>query len=371
MLLSVISVLLVIVPVASSAAPRKSTPESRLYGWELEFTNSKLSNSDEGPLSAQANNANDAARERWIEVIRKICNERGDCRIRAIEDWVSWRTGYRENVWSWEVASYRVIYNDGFWYQLSYDPGVVEVQVKPSSAPLLREQMGRLQHDLFDTAARVGLRPKRWAENHLHTGAEAAWGLNLKLIRNFLVDGVNHPELSYLFAMGLHNAPPLISLPPGKHKAFAEIVAAVDSGEIKTLDEFVQKVRRRVYNDTLDYDFMVTDWEGPQKYQQWNIERLKRKYKKGERTIENRAMPSPRSARDVADLTELLDARIEYLLAKGEKPIPLLPRPEELPRAEQVRRFKAYVEEAGLSMRRYRRFLKPSCERYLTRAKVG
>src|SRR5687768_2999322 len=110
------------------------TGSKRLFGWELEFSNAKLSRANHGSVNAQANGTNDAAREKWYRVVKKMCQARGDCRIKKIEDWVSWRKADGEVVWSWEIASYRVVYKDGFWFQLSYDPGVVEVQMKPSTA---------------------------------------------------------------------------------------------------------------------------------------------------------------------------------------------------------------------------------------------
>lgn len=341
----------------------------KLFGWELEFTNSRISNSEFGDAHAQANDVNDAYREKWRQIIKEVCKKRKDCRIKKLRDWISWYTNDGDVVWSWEVVSYRIIYDDGFWFQLSYDPGVVEVQMKPSTAKEFARIEKRLERDLFATAKKAGLKPND-RETHLHTGAKSAFKLDLKHIRNFLVDGVNHPEWNFLFAANLFNAPPLVVLPSKKFEAFAKIIGDVDSGKITDLDTFVKKIRRYVYDVTYEQSFVESGYDLPQKFQEWNLERLRNDYDDKEKTIEHRAVPQPKNARDLVDLTDLVNARVEFILNQDRKPIPLLPRKEKLSRKEQVRRFQTYVEEAGLNINTYTRFLGRSCQRYLTDAEL-
>jgi hypothetical protein len=354
--------LFLVLAVAAASIP--NAVADPIFGWELEFSNKKLRSTNFGELNAQANYANDAAREKWLKVVQKLQKSGGNFKIREIEDWVSWHRGDGYTVWSWEVASYRVIYPDGFWWQMSYDSEIVEVQIKPSTVEDLRRNRDRIQHDMFDTALKAGLKPPVGEETHIHVGAHAAFGLDLHLIRNFLVDGINHPELTFLFAKSLANAPPLILMPKGKHDNFRGIVGQVDSGEIADLDTFVKKVRSRVYDETYD-DEMENVNDKAQKYQQWNIERLRRKMKDGEKTVENRAVPHPADADDVVDLTALQKARVDYVVSKGGKNIQLVPYKPKLSLVEQVGRYRAYIEESGLDPKTYRRFLRKACERAL------
>lgn len=344
--------------VAQSAEP--------LFGWELEFTNSKLQSSNFGENGAQGNKDNDAAREKWIEVIRKLCHP-DRCRIEDIEGWVWWRKGSGEIVESWEeTASFRVIYPDGFWYQLSYDSHVVEVQVKPSTFETLKQNEERLQSDLFDTAKKVGLKPTRGEETHVHVGAEAAFDMNLLQIRNYLVDGVNHPEFSYLFSTSIHNAPPLAALTPEQYRAFEVIVADVDSRKMKSVEDFIKAIRKKVYHQTLDPDMANNEYDQPQKYQQHNLERMKKSVKDSEKTLEDRAQPQPLSARELILLTQLKDARIAFVKSQ-KKPITLNPRPAKLDKKTQVEMFRDYVQEAGLKPADYRVFMSTSCQKILGR----
>lgn len=336
----------------------------RIYGWELEFTNSKVWNAEYGKNSAHANAVNDAARDKWLKIVKQYCKQTSLCRIKEIEGWVSWYKKNGETVWSWEVESYRVQFNDGFWFNLSYDCGVVEVQMTPSTVAGLERNETRIQQAVFDTALKAGLKPRKEKETHLHTGAEAAFKGKLALFRNFLVDAVNHPEFTHLFSKGLHNAPPLMLLPEKQYDKFAEIISAVDSGAIKTQDELVKRIRKQVYNVTYDADMVNVD-DPTQKYQAWNLERMTPKFKPAAQTVENRSVPHPANARDMLLVTRLQDSRIAYLEGLGATRIELEPYQPKLSVKERVAKFSAYIKESGLNPKDYLHFLRRACERTL------
>ncbi len=84
---------------------------------------------------------------------------------------------------------------NGWWFNVSRDPGVAEVQMKPMSLAKFERIQDEIQSSLFDPAARLGLAPALFTGGgHINIGA-AYFSDKPLLFRNFLVDLLNHNEL--------------------------------------------------------------------------------------------------------------------------------------------------------------------------------
>ena len=314
------------------------------FGAEFNFTNQLINDTAEG--SYVNSPQSEAARDRLMRAVRVACPT---CFIQAKEN-------------SYGVKTYRVTYQDGWYFDIATDPAVVEIQTKPSTVDEIKLHKERIQRHIFDTAKSVDLLPaseimgKGWAGSHIHIGAVSALGdgvAAVKLLKNFMVDFSNHPELAMgVFSADTANAPPLGMLPKAQRDAFAQICADVDSGKIRSINTFAKRVRKEVYNTTI-----MSDWSPPTKYQAFNINRIGDKaFDLLIQTFEIRAMRGQESSFDFLIQTELLEARIKYIQKHGnsvEIKIPSVYMTEEA----KAEAFYKYVTETGLSFDPYVKFL--------------
>jgi hypothetical protein len=270
----------------------------RTYGPEFTFTNNQMI--DAQPGSHVTNNPMTVYfKKRLAQAILERCP---DCVKKTGAD------RYGNKV-------YRIIYTDGFYFEVTTDPGVVEVKMKPLTVTEIASARykGRIQNDLFDIAASLGMIPGRVGGGHIHMGLQTSVGSDLLLMRNLLVDFANHPELALgILHNDMRNAPPISRLPIEQQNAFKKIIAEVDSGEIQTLVELAARVTEFVYGGP---DF--------QKKQALNLDRVTQPlWLKFERTIEFRAIRALASAEEFVMIVRLLDARMEYL-SSFRHPLPL------------------------------------------------
>jgi len=59
------------------------------------------------------------------------------------------------------IDAVRIEYPNGYWIQVATDPGVLEVQTKPSTIEQLEQIESKIQIDLFDAASKIGLKPAK------------------------------------------------------------------------------------------------------------------------------------------------------------------------------------------------------------------
>ncbi|KYG65579.1 hypothetical protein AZI86_00420 [Bdellovibrio bacteriovorus] len=317
------------------------------FGAEFNFTNDLIDRTAQG--SYVNSPESEAARDRMMKAVRNAC---ANCYIQAKEN------GYG-------VKTYRVTYPDGWYFDIATDPAVVEVQTKPSTVAEIKLYQDRIQKHIFDTAASVDLLPAseimgtHWAGSHIHIGAVSALGdgvAAVKLLKNFMVDFSNHPELAMgIFSADRANAPPLGMLPQAQRDAFAQICADVDAGKIRSINTFARRVRKEVYNVTI-----MQDWAPSTKYQAFNVNRIgDRAFDLLIQTFEIRAMRGQESSLDFLIQTELLEARIKHIQSLGksiEVKIPNVYMSEEA----KAEAFYKYVTETGLAFDPYVKFLTPA-----------
>lgn len=220
---------------------------------EFEFTNAAIANANYGKSGhLHVGTKNLAAQEKWAELMEKLCKQRRDCKVIEL-------SGSKASEYAYEYQGdvyqdqyhpdYRVQYQDGFYYDITLDPAVVEIKVKPSTVDEFKRQADRIQTDIFDFAKNeLGLKPPKELGGHIHIGFESGFNGNLKHFRNFFVDLMNHQELWTLMKYkDFANAPPLAALPKSNILALELIIEDLDAGKINTIEDFAKRVRKEVY----------------------------------------------------------------------------------------------------------------------------
>lgn len=313
---------------------------SPTFGAELTFTNMEVSNGDYGDGNVVISYESEDALDDWAASLIKLCFRRGDCDVQNHRD-------------KYGLRIYRVVYKDGWWFQLSSDPGVIEIQTKPTTLRMLENRRDRIQEDIFDTGAQLGLFPSHNdGGGHIHIGAQAVFERR-DLLRDFLVDYANHPEL----AMGIleqdeANAAHLSVLKPKQRKAFAALIESWDKNRVATPQRLAERIVDEVY-----YEAYFRDWYPSAKYQAVNLSRINDEYfAPEEQTIEMRALRAERSADEYIKLARLFQKRMEYLSKLKERPAYL---DNDVPHfiADRVESFRRYVVESGLEWDDYKVFV--------------
>lgn len=307
------------------------------YGAEFTLTNRKVYNADYSTVDAELVevDANREAKEAMIKRLREVCKSR-KCTVEMTK-----------NHYGIEVG--RVIYSDGFWFQVATDPGVIEIQTKPCTLKEWKKNQARVQRDIFDLGEEIGLKPN-WnaGGGHIHIGASAFENDPL-LLRNFMVDFFNHTEIPN---GAMEEEPgqslPFSELPVAKKKLFNKLLQQLDGKEI-TMDQFLNSVSKDIYSTY--FSDLKREWHP--KYVAFNIERMiDPAIPEGERTVEIRSIRTQLSADQFVKLTELFEKRMEFL--KGlNRPIefhnPKVPRLLK----EKAAMFHDYISEAGLDPKDY------------------
>jgi hypothetical protein len=326
------------------------------FGAEFNFTNAEIL-ADTNDVFAVNSPSSESARDTFLKKTLENCK---NCSFEKIYN-------------SYGVLNYKILYPDGWYFVIATDPGVVEVQTKPSTEKQIEKNLKRIQADIFDTAFKSDLFPasrflgQKWAGSHIHVGAISAFGKNessVRLLKNFMVDFTNHPELALgIFTEDLVNAPPLHKLPREQQENFKKIIHDVESGKINSIHDFAKKIRKTVYNVTIHNLAPTT------KYQAFNINRIDPAYfKDNEQTFELRAMRGQDSALDFLIEVKLINSRLNYLKNKNE--IVQLQRPLFfMSDFEKTEAFFNYVTETGLDFEPYEKFLSTSQKSYLQKIK--
>jgi len=262
------------------------TLSSRAFAWpptfgaEFTFTNGKLWAASIGKKNVVRTVENEAARNAMTDVLLELCKRRGDCSI-----------SFSNDKYNHKVA--RVIYNDGWWFQMSLDPSVVEIQTKPSTLKELTAIKDRIQNDIFESAKKVDLQPDLHAGGgHIHIGHKSALDDDARLFRNFVVDYANHPELALgVLEDDLMNAPPIAALTAEQQEAFAEVIERFDQGKIKSIRRLAKEINENVFF-TNPHSAIAP----PAKYQAMNLSRISYWFPSADETIEIRALRAQTSA---------------------------------------------------------------------------
>jgi hypothetical protein len=258
-----------------------------------------------------------------------------NCKITKVE----YKTSHKKK----PVTSYKVLYPNGNWFQISTDYTAVEVQMKPMTTAEVKEFKPILQRDLFDSAKEIHLKVSKhdlFSGGHISLGFTEKFKDNPLLFRNFLVDQMNHSELQN----GILVKDPINAVSAHRYKKvfgyIDEVIYDFDQGKIKTSEELAEKLvgvlKNRMFIDLQT----ITRKDFPQ----------------DQKRIEVRAHRSQKNAEEFYKLIKLYDGRIAYL-EKLKAPINLSPIPVHTAPESQVRNFERYVVESGEDFQDYLQML--------------
>jgi hypothetical protein len=303
------------------------------FGAEFTFTNAAI-NQAQSDGETVNNEESERHQDLMMEQVRRTCD---GCRIIIEEN-------------KYEVEVYKVIYPDGWYFVIATDPAVVEVQTKPMTLADLKKQEQRIERDIFGAARAAGMAPSRSAGGgHIHFGYLSSTEGDLRLARNIIVDFANHPEMANgVLSEDTWNSTPISNLPEDRQKAFRQIIADVDSGKIKNIQELATQIQKRVYN------WHRADWDPTEKYHALNLTRLANsEWSDAEKTFEIRSLEAQRNHIEFKLLTKLFEGRIEYLKTIKE-PIPVtIPKQTGffggMSSSQKIDRFAKYVAESGVN----------------------
>ncbi len=306
------------------------------YGAEFTFTNSEL-------MEEKGYKITSATIDKWAANMRARCKRTHDCKVTKGID--------KSN-----MTAYTVTYKDGWWYRVSSDPGVVEVQTKPSTLVELKKNRSRMTGDIFKIAKTLKIEPHEIVGGgHLNIGMLSAFADDPHLFADFLVDFANHPELpeGAIDYGDIVNAPALADQGKKIMKLFDEVITDFRKGKIAHDPvALATAVERRVYSKTPSTDGLYN-----LKYQAMNL-----------RTIVNEEVPTEEKRAEIRRVRaqldadefilecELFEARMNYLkkLRKAGKPVKFV-FPESITGPEKgVPAFYKFVIECGEKWEDYR-----------------
>jgi hypothetical protein len=309
-----------------------------LFSGEIEFTNLAI-NKGQGRDTGTVNmDTTVEYKNRFKKVVMSKCPE---CEAQRIRD-----DKYGIPIW-------RIVFPDGWWFEITTDPATIEIKTKPSTVRQLRALVSRIQTYIFDSAHAIGT-IGRYEENsaaQIHLGVRSAFGEDTMRFRNFLIDDANHPSIfSGVLFQDFYNAPPLTAQGPGTLRRLDKVLAP-EAIAGRSIEDVAKDVREKVHDLVRD-----RSWGEPQKSESVSLVRVDpKRYDPNAWTAELRALPAHDYAESFVRVVELFDGRIAYLDEKfGSNPIRLAPsQPTKANRQEKVDEFFSYVVESGRRWRDY------------------
>ena len=144
---------------------------------------------------------------------------------------------------------HRVEFPDGWYFNIDADITAVEISAKPLTEQGWRDKKEVLKKTLYETAEDIGLKVPivdRLSGGHISIGYQSIFEGNPLLLRNFIVDQINHVELS----TGVHlydpfNAKP-ISFNTTAMNKLSKVLRDFDRGKIKDEEEFIRRVYKAI-----------------------------------------------------------------------------------------------------------------------------
>lgn len=322
------------------------------FGGEITLTNQKLITANYGPNGDEVmSTENRSAQLELRDAILKLCRWK-KCEMTTFED----RYG---------TECYRFTFSDGWWFQLTLDPGVIEIQHKEVTAKEAEALEKRMQKFIFDAGASVNLTPhESIGGGHMHIGDKSAFEGQDGLFRDFMVDNVNHSEVvSGIFGSDPNNALPIPSLPERLVAKFSKLIRAFDSGKIPNRYELARYINRHVYVE-LPMPYPRTLRSDPKKYRASNVWRMDPDNHdvfpdENARTVEIRNKKPFQSARDFVLRVKMYDARLRLLRQQPRRLVLQVPKPFADTRVlpSDVERFQRYIGESNLNFADYQGYV--------------
>lgn len=240
----------------------------------------------------------------------------------------------------------RVYFKNGFYFQISWDPTVVEIIMKPSSLKEFRANADDIEKYLYAPAARLELKGADNLGGHVNIGLNSAFGEDAELFLRYFIDYANHPELALgVFAYDIYNGPPLSVLKSEQRSALNDTVAKFYVKKFKNPTEVILDIQRNVYTHSYK-------WDRPQHYQSVGLESIPSETL-NRRRIEHRSVRGQKSFQDFLLMAELIELRHTYLKKNKNKIIYLKSDEDFFLYQRQMNLFWVYTQELGVNYEKY------------------
>ena len=265
-------------------------------------------------------------------------------------------------------TEYLIKFKDGWGFNISMDPGMVEIQTEPETAGVVQANAERYQKYVFEAAEKAGLAPHRPPGGstqdvaaHLNVGFRSAFGDDPRKFMRFFIDYANQPALALgVFGKDPYNSPTIPHLDISQRKALAAIVADVNAGKFETADQVMKRINSEVY--TVSPSFPTAGARSARHYQALGLKQLLTpEYARHDMPFEFRAIRQQLKAREYALLVDLMQRRLEFTNAstqpiryEADQTHNLRPDSTELAQS-----FRRYVSEMGLKWEAYEEILLP------------
>lgn len=284
--------------------------------------------------------------ERMAQAVRRMCPE-------CLERTVTGKWGKER----------RFILPDGFWFQISWDPNVVEILTKPTSLEKFKKNASTIQKMIWESAAEAGLSADPdYRAGHFNFGVKDSFAQNTQEFLKFIVDFANRPELAIgIFrASNPLNSPHLAQLSPYQRSALADIARKAQNKKDPlsklTVKEMAQHLVAKVfYQSATASQVGSSAWY----YQALGLKSILEMQEGDDAPFEIRSVRSQRDVYDFILIAEIVEARIAYLKKLPAEFSYLVTQTSktQFTEKELAARFYIYLEEAGLSWERYKRIL--------------
>lgn len=336
------------------------------YGFEFNFTNPKIVEHFAQRHKARKKpedrlNPDEYEHEAVVDFKDEVVRRCGSaCRVTSIE---KGKFGFTE---------FKVELADGWWFDISVDPGVVEIRTKPSTLAELQQHREEIQRYIFEAKDQLKMKaffaPKKGGardlNSHFNIGVKSAFGNDVRGFLAFFTDYANHPELALgILGQDLHNGPPLRHLKPAQRKALDEILVLNREGRITSLEQAAKLIEQQVYPHHATKPHLAGNH-----YQALTV----RKVANGNLQVQDepaeiRPVRQPESFEKTLMLAELMEARIAYVI-EHKLQIHFQDSSERSPNEyDRAREFFLYVNETGLDWNHYKELAPPKAcdDRYL------
>lgn len=245
---------------------------------------------------------------------------------------------------------------NGFWVEISVDPGIVELQTPPLTPERYVELTPFIEETIYGAASRLNMSYVP-TDGHLNFGVRATFE-TVKGLAAFMLDQINHPELGLgVLGQDIENGPPLAIEELDQLKKFFAVMDDVKSGKVFTLTDFASRINEGVYYRSME---LLTATAGAH-YQGVSIKRLNNYlFPTYDQPLEIRWAAGQPTFRRVMLMYEFYLKRIEYLQRTPEfanLQRRLYAKPLQMTAPEKLTRFYIYVQEMGADFDVYKELI--------------
>ena len=318
------------------------------HGGEIEFTSDWIYAVDSKEKVGKLRGREFPAARKMAEVVGKKCRSLG-CKVSRVQ-----------GKWGNE---YRVQLQDGWWFQISYDPLCVEIQTKPSTLLELYLHQELKEELIFGSAREAGLESRPNRATHMNTGARSAFGYDLRSLFNYFVDNANNPEFSSgVFRQNWNTSPPLVLNDIDLDQRIKSIQTQIEKGQIKSFGQLAREIIRRLHSNFLSSQF------NPNRNQDLTFRKLTSltqekknpRYQETDVPFERRAVRAVRSFSEFILHAEMIESRIAWVKTQSGF-IPFNRKaPKVLDSYQREQFFNSWLIETNLSIDRYLPVIKAS-----------